>query len=216
MENYPLLKGYQMVLLWLIIFFILFYPLVKDLNAINRTIIYWCFITIFVFLFEMMFLFNYDYVCKKGNYYFDEYKCYWTDIVPLKDMFSNKMYLDLYSDYSLADYKYRQNIGDPGFHFVYFGEIYHGIFAGIMSFFVLYFHYINIDRKKYLLSVLLLAVIQLVMITWYMSPAMLELFIKDNSNHYSKTWWPPYLWNVPWFIIPILMIKYSLNTLFDT
>lgn len=203
------LYGYQMVLLWLTLFFIIFYPVVSKLNIIDTTIIYWCLITIFVFIFEMMFMIKYKYVCDKGNYYYNTNNCYWNEKVGLYDMFSDKMYMDLYADYSLADYKYRQNMNDSGFHFVYFGEIWHGIFAGFLSILVLYFKFFSINNKNYQLAYFTLGITQLVMITWYMSPAILELFLENNQNHWTKTWWPPYLWNVPWFILPSILIYYG-------
>ena len=70
-KRYIELYGYQMVLLWLTVFFIVFYPFIVKLNTIDKTIIYWCLITIFVFIFEMMFMIKYKYVCDKGNYYYN-------------------------------------------------------------------------------------------------------------------------------------------------
>ena len=209
------LYGYQMVLLWLILFFVIIYPLIANFSVIDKTIMYWCFLTIFVFLFEMMFMYNYNYVCDKGGEYFKNKKCYWTEKVNLSDMFSDKMYLDLYADYSLADYKYRQNMNDSGFHFVYFGEIWHGIFAGLLSILVIYYKFFNNNLKKYHLSYFTLGITQLVMIIWYMSPAILELFLQDHQNNLSNTFWPPHLWNVPWFILPSILIYNGLINIID-
>ena len=136
--------------------------------------------------------------------------------VELYDMFSDKMYMDLYADYSLADYKYRQNMNDSGFHFAYFGEIWHGIFAGFFSILVIYFKFFNLDNKKYHLAYFTLGITQLVMITWYISPAILELFLENNQNHWTKTWWPPYLWNLPWFILPSILIYHGTKNILST
>jgi hypothetical protein len=199
--------GYQMVLLWLILFFIMFYPLVKQFDAFHRTVAYWSYIMIFIMIFEFMLPFNYKYMCEKGQYYADNNKCYWSeDKKSLKDMICSKMYMELYSDYSLADFKYRQNLGDSGFHFVMFGELWHGAFSGLFSILTLYFLYTAKESKKFILSYFTLGIIQLTMIIWYVSPTILELFIEGSGNHISKWWWPPFMWNLPWFIIPPIMI----------
>jgi len=158
-------------------------------------------------IFEFMLPFNFDVMCKKGDYYYDNNKCYWTEKdKTLNDMFCCKMYMELYSDYSLSDCKYRKNLGQDGFHFVMFGELYHGLFSGICSVFLLYYLFTDKTSRKFFLSIFTLGVIQLTMIIWYASTVILELFIKESGNHLSKWCAPPFLWNAPWFIIPPILI----------
>jgi len=206
--------GYQLVVLWLVIFIAISFPFVKHLDVMHRLIIFWSIITLFVFLFEIMLMFKSNYVCEKGKQYYDNGTCYWSEKdIRFSDMFSSKMYMDLYADYSLGDAKYRQNFGDSGFHFVMFGEIWHGIFAGLMSMLVLYYNYTSPETNFFYLSVLCLGLIQLIMIIWYISPCVLELFIETSINHSSKCWKPPLLWNLPWFIIPPILIYFGANNI---
>ena len=198
--------GYQMVLLWITICIIIFFPIFKHLNILYRTIGYWCVIMLFIAVFEFMLPFNFDMMCGKGKYYYKNKLCYWSEPgKKISDMFSSKMYMELYSDYSLADCKYKKKLGHDGFHFVMFGELWHGFFSGIFSITSLYYLFKD-KTSQILLSIFTLGIIQLVMITWYVSPVILELFIEKSGNHYSKWWWPPFLWNLPWFIVPPLMI----------
>ena len=202
--------GYQVVVIWLVLFFSFFYPFVRKFNAFHRMVAYWCFIMLFIAVFEGMLIFHYDYMCRKGKYYKKKKKCFWNeDGKCLGDMLSSKMYMELYSDYSLADCKYRKNVGHDGFHFVLFGELWHGFFSGILSILILYFLYMAPESRHYLLSFFTLGVVQLTMIIWYVSPVILELFIEKSGNHWSKWWWPPFLWNMPWFIIPPMLIYYG-------
>jgi hypothetical protein len=202
--------GYQLVILWIVLFVAVIFPFVKHLDVTHRLIIFWSIMTIFVFLFEIILMFKSDYVCDKGQQYMDANTCYWSENdINLSDMFSTKMYMDLYADYSLGDAKYRQNYGDSGFHFVMFGEILHGIFAGLLSILTLYYYYTAPDTNFFYLSVLCLGLTQLVMIIWYISPCILEFFVETSINHSSKCWTPPLLLNLPWFIIPPILIRFG-------
>lgn len=205
--------GYQLIIVWFILFFSIFYPFVYKLNSINKTIAYWCYCMIFITIFEFMLIFHYKYMCKKGEEYYNENKCFGYEERNIKDMFSYKMYMDLYGDYSLSDSKYRKNIGKDGFHFVLFGEIWHGIFSGILAITSLYYLYTKEDSKELFLSIFTMGIIQLTMIIWYVSPVFLELFIEESDNYISKWWWAPFLWNVPWFIFPPIMIYHGAKNL---
>jgi len=199
--------GFHMVLIWLTMFIIVFFPIFKHLNILYRTIGYWCVLMIFIAIFEFMFPCNIDIICEKGMHYYDNKCCYWSETgKKLSDMFSSKMYMELYSDYSLSDCKYRKGLGDEGFHFIMFGELWHGVFSGIFAIASLYYLFKDKTCRKFFLSIFTLGLIQLVMIIWYVSPTFLELFIDKCGNHYSNWWWPPFLWNLPWFIIPPLLI----------
>ena len=205
-----------MVLLWLVLFFSFFYPFVRKFGAFHRMLAYWCLAMLFIAAFEGMLLFNYDYMCSKGAYYAENNKCYWSeDGKRPGDLLSSKMYMDLYGDYSLADCKYRKNFGHDGFHFVLFGELWHGVFSGALSILTLYLLFSNPHARPCLLSFFTLGVVQLTMIIWYVSPVILELFIEGSGNHWSKWWWPPFLWNVPWFIIPPMLIYRGARGLLD-
>ena len=206
--------GYQLVILWLVLFVLLFYPIFKDFNILYKTIGYWCVIMLFITTFEFMLPFHFDMMCEKGKYYKKNGCCYWNEAdKKISDMFSPKMYMELYSDYSLSDCKYRKNLGHDGFHFVMFGELWHGFLSGIFAVLSLYYLFTDKTSKNFFLSIFTLGVIQLVLILWYVSPVILELFIEKSGNHYSKWWFPPFLWNVPWFIIPPLLIHEGTNGL---
>lgn len=206
--------GYQLVILWIVLFVAIIFPFVKHLDVMHRLIIFWSIMTLFVFSFEIILMFKSDYVCEKGQKYFDTNTCYWSENdISLSEMFSTKMYMDLYADYSMGDAKYRQNFGDSGFHFVMFGEIWHGIFSGLLSILTLYYYHTAPATNFFYLPVLCLGLTQLVMIIWYISPCILELFIETSINHSSKCWTPPLWLNLPWFIIPPILIHFGASNI---
>lgn len=207
------MKGYQLVLTWIIFYILICFPFFRHFSLFNRLVAYWCTVMLCVSIFEAMLIFKWKYMCKKGKKYYKKNKCYWNEDVKLKDACSSKMYMDLYADYSLADCKYRRGFGKEGFHFVFFGEIYHGIFSGILSGLTLWKLFTDPDSSAYKLLYFTLGIVQLTMITWYVSPCILELFYENCGNHISKWWWPPFLWNLPWFIVPPILIWKSVKTL---
>ena len=202
--------GYQMIVLWFIAFFAVFYPAVHNLSRIDATVAYWSFWTVCVAIFEAMLTFCHEYVCKKGHEYYENGGCLGLEEgKSLMDIFTYQFYMDTYADYSLADHKYRRGIGHDGFHFALFGEVWHGVFSGIAAIASLYYLYAAPKSNEFMLSVFSLGLIQLTMIIWYVSPVILELFIDGHENHMSKWWWPPFLWNVPWFTFPPILIYYG-------
>jgi hypothetical protein len=208
--------GYQLVILWLFLFFAIFYPLVRGFSIPNATIAYWCLVMLFIAVFEFLLPFNYEYMCKKGHEYHKDRTCFGLeDGKSLTDMLSPKMYMDLYADYSLSDCKYRKGFGHDGFHFVLFGELWHGAFSAIGSILTLYYLYTDPGSKRFFLSAFSTGLVQLTMIIWYVSPVFLELFIEDSGNHISKWWWPPFLWNAPWFVLPPLLIFWGAKGILD-
>ena len=200
------MKGYSLVIIWILSYIIICFPFVRHFSVFNRLVAYWCIVMLLISLFEAMLIFEWKYMCKKGKYYYKNNTCFWNVEAYFKDIFSTKLYMDLYADYSLADCKYRRGFGREGFHFVFFGEIYHGLLAGILSGLTLWKLYTNPNSAAYRLLYFTLGILQLTMITWYVSPCILELFHEKCGNHISKWWWPPFLWNVPWFIVPPIFI----------
>ena len=65
---------------------------------------------VFVGIFELLLLFYYEYLENKGKGYYKNNNCYWLEDNNVSDMFSYKMYMDLYADYSLSDKRYCRKI----------------------------------------------------------------------------------------------------------
>jgi len=205
------MKGSLLVILWLIVFFTANYFICKS-YGINKpiliTIFVWSFLMIFVGIFEMMLLFNMNYLENKSKYYYTDNKCYWNDNVSISDALSYKMYMDLYADYSLSDKRYGQNIStNEGCRFVMIGEIVHGIFCFIMSFIIMYFFFIDYNKLSIYISSIIFMGIQFALIVWYLVSVFIEMIYVKNESF----WWPPLLWNLPWVIVPIYII-YGSNT----
>jgi hypothetical protein len=167
---------------------------------------------IFISIFEFMILFSFTYLENKSNYYYSNNKCYWNEVNSIYDMFSNKMYMDLYADYSLSDKRYSENIiNSEGSRFVYIGEVVHGSFCIIMSCIIMYLFFFNFNIKSIYLFSLIYSSIQFALITWYLVSVFIEMKYKQND----KFWWPPLLWNVLWIIFPLYIIYFSFIKLND-
>jgi len=153
-----------------------------------------------------MLIFYYQYLESKGKSYYDNNTCYWSENVSIFDMFSYKMYMDLYADYSYCDKRYANNLTTcPGNRFVLTGEIIHGLFSAIMSIIILYFFFAKYDDIYIYLSSIIFSSIQFAMIIWYLT----TIFIEKKFVVNDKEWMPPILWNVPWIIIPLYIIFQS-------
>ena len=207
--------GCNLVILWLVSFSIVSYILCSYLKldtALLRTILVWTLLMVFVAIFEGMLLFQYKYLEKKGNYYYDENKCYWNEENSLSDIFSCKMYMDLYADYSLSDKRYCDNlVENGGCRFVLQGELIHGLFCVIMSLIIMYFYLFDYNKLYIYLSSIVFSSIQFAMIVWYLSTVFVEMYFVKND----KFWWYPLLWNVPWVIIPPYIIYESIKEIIN-
>jgi len=203
--------GWKMVILWLSLFFTTSYFLCKFLkikSTLLVTIFVWTFCMVFISIFEFLLLFYYQYLETKGEYYYTNDKCYWTDDTPIFDMFSYKMYMDLYADYSYCDKRYINNLDKcAGNRFVLTGEIIHGIFSAIFSIIILYFFFAKFDDIYIYLSSIIFSSIQFALIIWYLA----TIFIEKKFVVNDKEWLPPILWNVPWVIVPIYIIFESVR-----
>ena len=202
-----------LVIVWLTLFFLSCFFLCKYLNindVLNRTIFCWSFCMVFVGIFEMMLLFNMTYLENKGKSYYHDNKCYWLDDISMTDMFSSKMYMDLYADYSLSDKRYCHNVNNiPCSRFVLSGEVVHGIFCLMLAPIILYLFCIKSPEINIFLTSIIFSSVQFAIIIWYLSTVFIEMnFVKND-----KFWWPPLLWNVPWVIIPIYIIYNSFRKL---
>jgi len=172
-----------------------------------RTIFSWTLLLGFVAIFEMLLWMHYDYVEKRGKEYYKNKTCYWSENINISDMFSHKMYMDLYADYSLSDKRYCENIDkNEGNRFVLTGEILHGFFCLIMVPIVLYY-FINFNELYIYIYAIIFSVIQFTMIAWYLTTVYMEMKYVTNDGF----WWFPLLWNVPWVIFPPYMIYYSIQ-----
>jgi hypothetical protein len=202
-----MLGGY-LVILWLSIFSIVSYvfsSMLKLKTALLRTIFVWTFCMIFVGIFELLLLFYYEYLQNKGKYYYKNNNCYWSEDNSILDMFSYKMYMDLYADYSLCDKRYCKKIINQGSRFVILGELTHGFFCLLLAPIILYY-FINFNELYiYLLSIIFVA-IQFGLIIWYLASVFVEMYFVKND----KFWCPPLLWNVPWVIVPLYVIYYGI------
>ena len=196
--------GGLLVLLWFLIFAVMNYFLYKVLNITTillQVIFSWTFFMVFIILFELLLLVYYKYVHEKSEEYYKMNTCYWTENVNIVDMFSYKMYMDLYADYSLADKRYGKVIENEGCRFVISGEEAHAFFCILFVPFILYY-FVFFDKIKIYIFSLMLSVSQLSIITWYLSTVFIELYFVENKQF----WFPPLLWNVPWVIIPMYII----------
>jgi hypothetical protein len=198
--------GCNLVILWLFSFSIISYAMCSYLNldsVLLQTIFVWTLFMVFVAIFEAMLLFYYKYLENKGTYYYDENKCYWNEDNSLSDIFSYKMYMDLYADYSLSDKRYCDNLEKKeGCRFVLQGELIHGLFCFIMSAIIMYFYFFDFNNLSIYLSSIVFSSIQFALIVWYLSTVFVEMYYVKNE----KLWWYPLLWNVPWVIIPPYII----------
>ena len=202
--------GYTLVLLWLSSFSVVSYIGCRYLQlntVLLRTIFIWTFCMIFVSIFEMMLLFYYEYLENKGKQYYKDKLCYWLENNSIWDMFSYKMYMDLYADYSLSDKRYCENLNtDQGSRFVLTGEVIHGIFCIIMAPIILY-NFFNFNELYIYLSAIIFVSIQFALIVWYLTSVFLEMNFVKNADF----WAPPLLWNVPWVIVPLYVIYYGIK-----
>lgn len=220
------MKGYQIVITWFILFFSIFGTVTYyfKLNLPLTVIALWAIWSFFISIFEFILPFNMKYVCDKGRDYYNNNKCMWSQSdYNISDIFNKHLYMDAYADYSLADSKYRHGYNDKNpdetgshsFRCVMLGEIIHGIFSFIFSVLVIYNIFIGgSDNHKYL-NILLLGAAQFSLICWYQSTVFWDMFDKNSENYYlnKKWWWPPLLWNLPWFIFPPYLVYYSYNQL---
>jgi len=207
--------GYNLVILWLIIFSILSYILTLFLNIKTKllcVIFVWTFLMVFVYIFEILLLFHYSYLEKKGKYYYEESKCYWLEDNKINDIFSYKMYMDLYADYSLSDKRYCENfVLDEGNRFVLLGEVIHGFFCVIMTSIILYLFFFNYNEIYIYISSIIFSSIQFAIIIWYLASVFLEMKYKKNEQ-----FWPyPLLWNVPWIILPLYIIYHGIIEIYN-
>jgi len=202
--------GSYLVILWLITFSIVSYFLCSFLKintALLRTIFIWSFLMVFVYIIELMLLFKYEYLENKGKHYYANKNCYWSEHNSVYDMFSYKMYMDLYADYSLCDKRYCENISNnEGNRFVLLGEIIHSLFCIVMTTIILYFYFFNFNELYIYLSAIIFSAIQFALIVWYLASVFLEMKFVNNEQF----WFPPLLWNLPWVIIPLYIIYYGL------
>lgn len=200
--------GTYIVILWLTLFTIVSYSLCKYLNisGLLCVIFVWTFLMGFVAIFEMLLIYYYEYLETRGKKYYAENKCYWSEDNNLLDIFSYKLYMDLYADYSLCDKRYCENMRtSEGNRFVFLGEVIHGIFCIIMTTIILYFYFIDFNEVYIYLSSIIFSAIQFALIVWYLASIFYEMkFVKNEL-----VWYPPLLWNVPWVIIPLYIIYYG-------
>ena len=207
-----IMLGYNLVSLWLLVFSAISYVACQYLqlkSALLCTILVWTLFMVCVSIFEMMLLFYYEYLEEKGKQYYKEKKCYWFEDNSIWDIFSYKMYMDLYADYSLSDKRYCDNLNkNEGARFVLTGEVIHGLFCILFAPIILYF-FVNYNELNIYLSSIIFVAIQFALIVWYLVSVFLEMKFVKNENF----WWPPLLWNVPWVIIPPYVVYYCINEL---
>jgi hypothetical protein len=200
------MRGGFLVLLWLALFAAASTFLCRLWNiqsALMRTIFVWSFLMLFVALFEGLLLFYHDYVAEQGTYYYNENKCYWTEEVSWTDMFSHKMYMDLYADYSYCDKRYSNVLKDcQGCRTVMTGEIIHGVFSLVLASWIVYLFSVGAHELHVILTSLVFSGAQLGIIVWYLSTIAIETQFVRND----KVWWPPCLWNVPWVVVPTSIV----------
>ena len=218
------MKGYQLIILWFIIFFTIFIPISKlfGLNNSLTIIALWALWSFAISVFEFVLPFNMKYVCDKGREFYDNKKCMWSKDYEIIDMYKKTWWMDSYADYSLGDSKYRHGYkknpdvtSSHSFRCVMLGEIIHGVFSFIFSTLVLYYIFIGNNDKHKNLNILLLGAVQFSLICWYQSTVFWDMFDTKSENYYlnDKWWWPPLLWNLLWFIFPPYLVYYSYNQL---
>ena len=203
-----MLGGY-LVILCLSIFAILSCigcSMLKLKTALLRTIFAWSLCMVFVSIFELLLLFYYDYLQKKGKEYYKNKTNYWLEDNDILDMFSYKMYMDLYADYSLSDKRYCENFTNQGSRFVILGELVHGFFCMLFTSIIFYYFIYFDELYIYLYSIIFVA-IQFALITWYLGSVAVEMFFVPNKQF----WYPPLFWNVPWVIIPLYIIYFGIK-----
>jgi hypothetical protein len=191
--------GGFLVIIWLILFSIfscLFCKVLDIKTVLLRTIFVWTFFMVFIAIFEVLLLFYPTYMQQKSEEYYTNKTCYWTENVSYLDMFSYKMYMDLYADYSLADKRYGKKIENEGYRVVISGEETHAflciLFVPIIIYYFIYFNETNV----YLYALMFVAT-QFAIITWYLATVCIEMYFVKNEQF----WFPPLLWNVPWVIV---------------
>ena len=161
--------GCVLVILWLTIFSIVSYLCCSFLGlktALLRTIFVWTFCMVFVGIFELLLLFYHEYLHKKGQYYYKKNICYWNEDNKISDMFSYKMYMDLYADYSLSDKRYCKKITNKGNRFVLLGELTHGFFCFLFAP-IIFYYFIHFDELYIYLYSIMFVAIQFGLIIWY-------------------------------------------------
>ena len=200
--------GANVVILWLTMFAIVSYLLCNYLKlqtVLLRTIFIWTFCMVFIYIFEFLLLFYYEYLEKKGKQFYNDNTCFWHEDTNPMDILTYKLYMNLYADYSLCDKRYCEHISNEGNRFVLLGEITHGAFCLIMTTIILYFYFINYNELYIYLSAIVFSAIQFALIIWYLASVFVEMkFVKNE-----QFWSPPLLWNVPWIIIPLYIIYYG-------
>ena len=201
--------GKHLVILWLSVFSILSYVFCTILNLktpLLRTIFVWTFCMVFVGIFELLLLFYYEYLENKGKGYYKNNNCYWLEDNNVSDMFSYKMYMDLYADYSLSDKRYCRKIKNQGNRFVLLGEITHGFFCFLFAP-IIFYYFINFDELYIYLYSIIFVAIQFALIIWYLGSVCVEMCFVQNKQF----WYPPLLWNVPWVVVPLYVIYYGIK-----
>ena len=117
--------GYQLVIIWFVAFISLLWPIFGHFDLFDRLVGYWATLMILVAIWEFCLPFNFDLLREKGTYYCENKCSFFSEKdKSIWDLFTPKMYMDLYADYSLADCKYRGKLGEDGFHFVMFEHVY--------------------------------------------------------------------------------------------
>jgi hypothetical protein len=203
------MKGGLLVILWLVLFSVLSYflcTILKLQTTLLRTIFVWTLLMAFVAIFETMLLFYSTYMQDKGKEYYKDNTCYWTENKDITDMLSYKMYMELYSDYSLSDKRYCKRIQNQGSRFVLLGELTHGAFC-ILFVPIIFYYFIHFNELYIYLYSIIFVAIQFALIIWYLASVFVEMYFVKND----KFWFPPLLWNVPWVLVPIYVIYYSIK-----
>jgi hypothetical protein len=203
------MKGGLLVILWLFLFTILSCIFCKLLNlktALLKTIFIWSFLMIFVSIFEFLLLFYNEYMQDKGKEYYKNKTCYWLEDKNISEMFTYKMYMELYSDYSLCDKRYCKRIKNQGSRFVLLGELTHGLFC-ILFTPIIFYYFINFNELYIYVYSIIFVAIQFALIFWYLASVFVEMYFVKNE----KFWFPPLNWNVPWVVVPLYVIYYSIK-----
>jgi hypothetical protein len=75
-----------------------------------------------------------------------------------------------------------------------------------MTTIILYFYFFKFDEVYIYLSAIVFSAVQFALIIWYLASVFMEMkYIKNDQ------FWPyPLLWNVPWVIVPLYIIYYSI------
>jgi hypothetical protein len=200
------MKGGVLIAIWFALFAVVSHALSAHWTGPLRVIFVWTLLMLCVGVIEMMLFFRHGYLSGKGQSYYAQGKCYWTEDVDWRDMVSTKMYMDIYADYSLCDRRYCEWFDkDTGCRFVLLGEVVHGIFCLALAPFIL----LSRDERRTYKLALAFAAVQFALIVWYVASIFLEKHFVRNE----KFWWPPLLWNLPWFVLPPYMAYHAFANL---